>query len=307
MLDILAREFLRCHEIAEWAGAPYLPKYEEYWRQKLGAQVSRRNAPTPPTQGESKGKDFVHRNQDHSKVRPKVPPVRNSPKQAPPVQGLRECYFCGRNNHSPDICRLKDHEHSNRDPLKRWRDTPPADLYKTANGPAMVLPYPPKRDAEKGNFLFSLLNSTPLCKTNAVIVYHNNRLSAEALIDSGANSSDYVSTRVARWINEQGLPTETANQSSVQGAWTNSFCRVVGTLPLLNVTLINDFSNEISLLLSNIKIIEGNFDIILGLPTIRKYDLTVNFRSLFGNNSKPAVPQKNQIEDHQAAFAAQAG
>ena len=233
--------------------------------------------------------------------------MRNSPKQAPPVQGLRECYFCGRNNHSPDICRLKDHEHSNRDPLKRWRDTPPADLYKTANGPAMVLPYPPKRDAEKGNFLFSLLNSTPLCKTNAVIVYHNNRLSAEALIDSGANSSDYVSTRVARWINEQGLPTETENQSSVQGAWTNSFCRVVGTLPLLNVTLINDFSNEISLLLSNIKIIEGNFDIILGLPTIRKYDLTVNFRSLFGNNPKPAVPHKDKIEDHQAALAAQTG
>jgi transposase InsO family protein len=62
----------------------------------------------------------------------------------------------------------------------------------------------------------------------------------------------------------------------------------------LAVNLITDSHSTITLSLNEVRVIDGNFDIILGLPTIRKYDLSRKFRSLFA----PSIDIDREIDEH---------
>lgn len=220
-----------------------------------------------------------------------------------------ECYICGRSNHAASNCRFTDHVFRNQDPRVRWVDSNYGALYRQKDPTISALP--PNRDpfgnelkvSGRGNnikgmsYLTALINDLQNCTINATVHFSESRLQTQALIDSGANSSDYVSTRVFKWLRTLGMDMEPLRQPSfVNGAWMDSSCSIVGTVASLNISVINDFSQPMTLELHNVKIIEGNFDIIIGLPTIRKYDLTVNLRSLFAPENKPSRAHRAVVE-----------
>lgn len=67
----------------------------------------------------------------------------------------------------------------------------------------------------------------------------------------------------------------------IHGAWSGSRCKIAGIVNDMHVNLISDRHETISLVLQGVRVIDGNFDIIIGLPTIKKHDLSRVFRSLF--------------------------
>lgn len=221
-----------------------------------------------------------------------------------PVTTPVECYACGRINHHGSVCRFKAFPGANPNPNIRWKDSPEGRPFREFDANVNVLPAPKKVMGQEGkktfrrgmSFLNALLNNSQICGTNAIICYMNYRIQKQALIDTGANSSDYVSSSVAAWLRSKGMAIEPPTQPFVHGAWQESRCRILGTVKALTIKLENAFHQPIMLELFDIKIIEGNFDLILGLPTIRRYDLTKHFRSLFQNEDgeSSVTVKKNQ-------------
>jgi len=234
---------------------------------------------------------------------------------ASPSTHSRECYICGRDNHGAKDCRFSEHAYGNRNASVRWIDSVYGKLYRERDSSITVLPpnvdptglhYKLPSDGNnninrgrKGmSYVTALIHDLQNCNVNSTILFSNSRLQAQALIDSGANSSDYISTRVYNWLKDLGMVMTPPSQPFVNGAWIDSSCSIIGSVENLSVNLITDSSKTMTLDLTNVKVIDGNFDIILGLPTIRKYDLTVNLRSLFAPESKKNSRTKQSVVEH---------
>jgi hypothetical protein len=64
------------------------------------------------------------------------------------------------------------------------------------------------------------------------------------------------------------------------------------------INIPRDDLDELTVVLDNVRIIEGSFDLIIGLPTIRRYDLTRQLRALFG----PRPSTDKIVADHMSAL-----
>jgi hypothetical protein len=102
----------------------------------------------------------------------------------------------------------------------------------------------------------------------------------KSLIDTGAKSNSYISPRAAAALAAGGAAAQTC-AATVCGA-TGACRRCLGTLFVdINIT-----SGKSAIFLPNVRvnIVEMSYDIIIGLPEIRKFDLTKRLRSLFVEN-----------------------
>lgn len=159
----------------------------------------------------------------------------------------------------------------------------------------------------KGN---SVLNAIP-SQTNEIILptfeVSSNKtdfLPVDTLIDTGSLQGNFVSEYVAQWLQRGGGRIEHDN-TVIRLACNNSFSSSLGSI-IMHVT----FFNEISKLKETIshlaaKIIDSQFDLIIGLPDIRKYQLSTKLPSFFEptDASAPALTDlhsKSSLRAHSA-------
>jgi len=257
------------------------------------------------------------------RARSPPPPTTQPPTKSKKV--AKECHCCGREGHMSRECFFATHPYANRDFRIRWIDSPMGLQYRQRTPTIRCLP--PREDPQgnpinfrtaqeinkevlkvgsmkhnkKGknseNYL-TLLREARLhgCLTNSTIQIDEYRWKIKTLIDTGASSSDYISSRVANLLKEKGLELLPSDTSDVAGAWTNSHCRIVGVIPNCTVILKSDTDQPIQIELHNVRIIDCHFDLIIGLPTIRKYDLTARLRELFVSDKVESLDKV--LEDH---------
>lgn len=113
-------------------------------------------------------------------------------------------------------------------------------------------------------------------------------LPVQVLVDSGASTENFVSTDVARWIRERGGNTVCALAPEV--ACSRSSVRLAGTDITLDtggvVSCDVIFYNEVDKAVERLsclqfRVLDGEHDCVLGLPTIRKYKLARKIPSYF--------------------------
>jgi hypothetical protein len=124
---------------------------------------------------------------------------------------------------------------------------------------------------------------------------NSNFLTVTALIDSGALQDNYVSVDVAGWLLEQEQFLVNCKKPKCNGKSVNLGGTSFNKITLGNVAFHCKFLNEVSkknefLTCLNAKILDTNFDLIIGLPTIKKYNLASKFPSIFGETASVPVP-----------------
>ena len=112
-----------------------------------------------------------------------------------------------------------------------------------------------------------------------------NRLPIKVLVDSGAVTANFVSMRVARWLEEKQrvrshcAPLVPSNVVNLCG--TASSCNTLG-LVSCNLIFCNELTNQCETLpCLKFRKLESELDCIIGLPTIRKYRLAQKIPSVF--------------------------
>ena len=120
----------------------------------------------------------------------------------------------------------------------------------------------------------------------------SNCLPVNVLVDTGALQGNYVSPTVADWLDKQDLvgkplciisKKEARKINSVNLAGTNISTQTLG-IRSFNVKFFNEI-NKTCETLSCLRytILPSNFDLIIGLPAIRKHHLTIKLPSFFGS------------------------
>jgi hypothetical protein len=134
-----------------------------------------------------------------------------------------------------------------------------------------------KKQSKLCDELLSLSESNDDIMIDCFIFSRTFHIRAKVLIDSGAKSSNYISSEIASRLNLEGLAI---HQCNVNVCSAFDICRKCLGSMKFNVKITSQYSSfEISDLSATI--IESPYDLIVGLPTIRKYDLTMKFRHLF--------------------------
>ena len=109
----------------------------------------------------------------------------------------------------------------------------------------------------------------------------NDKLIVDVLIDSGALQANYLNLATAKWLLRHGCNT-LGNGEVVDMACNGSHANTYGVLNF-DVTFFNENTCKTEVLPRlNYSILDTRFPIIIGLPTIRKYNLTIKFPSFFG-------------------------
>lgn len=110
-----------------------------------------------------------------------------------------------------------------------------------------------------------------------------------ALIDTGASVGNYISRSVATWLERHGHEKRTPTVSSIGGASAQSTYSIVGSFTGVTANLITDSGQPLQLSLDFEVIDSASFDIIIGLPTIRQYDITQALRSIFKKSTQQST------------------
>ena len=201
---------------------------------------------------------------------------------------------CGRAHDASLKCLMDHHPNFNRDWTKgiKWEDTSAAKAFAAAglrsipnhrqveNGKIVPWTNPKKTAFKKVQPLYAILHNATNdheCVVYARVPKRGQPL--RVLLDSGAHSGDYVKSSVSDIMLNKCSCSKIKICSTFNNCVTNNKCGV------LNITLVNNNSstpNEQIEITTTARIVdELPYDIIIGLPTIRKYDLTQIFRSIF--------------------------
>jgi hypothetical protein len=217
-----------------------------------------------------------------------------------------QCFRCGRPQHAE--CILANHPDANRDPNVAWQLSPGGRRWHeksqrenkpmprclpstvTASGgtftPPREMPKPARTPTQNGESDDQLSSNSELI--TASIVYNGREKSVPALIDTGALAGSYINTEVLRWLTSQGAPTGPCPNALVCSAFTNACSSCLGIMKRLHVTLRTQ-QHSLSVIMQ-VQIIDSPFPLIIGLPQIRKFDLTKELREFFtATNIPPAV------------------
>eukprot|EP01033_Poteriospumella_lacustris_P013483 gene13484-9647_t len=247
--------------------------------------TSGRATALPPERSVSTGS--IPRGRTTGAARDGAPPAPGEGLPPPSVEALSpdECYRCGRMRHRPDACRFREHPFANQNPSIRWVNSAFGQLYR----------------ATRPQMMSSQVPGPGLLIRRARLQPNNHRtLVVDALLDSGAGAGDYCNRSVANWLADQGLSMTTPHYLRVSRAWSDSSCPVAGMFG--SVTAVIDSTPALSIELKDVSGLDGPFEVILGLHTIRKYDLTRVLRHLFVDDT--AVPN---VTVHVAALQATPG
>ena len=123
----------------------------------------------------------------------------------------------------------------------------------------------------------------------------DNFLPVHTLLDSGALQDNFVNPALVQRLrtNAVGNPTcrmsasEAANSAIVNLGGTDSSSSTLGNITF-NVKFFNEVSKELDILnCLKFKILDSTFDMIIGLPTIRRFKLTQKIPSFFEGNYIP--------------------
>jgi len=111
-------------------------------------------------------------------------------------------------------------------------------------------------------------------------VLSQEKLSAATLVDSGAINGNFISSNLAsELVNKYNIKVDTTNTnksrcSAINTPCNNNFGEINLKIKLNNITLSGTFV-----------VIDSRIDLVIGLKTIRQYDLTRRLRFLFTNTN----------------------
>ena len=200
--------------------------------------------------------------------------------------------------------RLKDKNPQDSDSwyLKRWFDIAGKAIPKgsDANQPERSKNKSNNEHKYKGNFTLYNLSDNNIFSNDDDDIYLLDTqlmtgdfcLKIHALIDSGAIHANYCSEEVAAWINkcqEQGsslhnckLDIISSNVSSTSMLANTDISIISNSIVSCNFIFNNELTNKFEQLSClKFKVIKTNYDVIIGLPAIRKFRLAKKLTSVF--------------------------
>jgi len=211
------------------------------------------------------------------------------------------CHGCGRRNHLIGRCRLKDHPDYNHS-SKPWVSSPNGLAWKakghdvlpyhdTLSGtPRNVTPQPTaskgpatsKSTHRKGTNALAALNTTNTPITNELcgaIVTQVRKIPVMFLIDSGCLQDNYINRRVEALLQSDHVPRCSCSRV-VCSAMLAVPCAKITHAYEINLEFLNE-KNECVNIQIMVSVLDSYFDLILGLPTIRKHILLAQFSRCF--------------------------
>ena len=213
------------------------------------------------------------------------------------------CYGCGRRQHKKLSCQLAKHPDFNQS-TKAWDESVPGKAWSVKG--QTVLPWamtlsgqpwahPTKPDKKRGNDnidYISLLHTSTFLNDYTItdatipceITLNNNVYNVYALFDTGALQDNYINKTVATWLTSQGALT-CGCRKLVCSAFSNVCQTVVGKLSFM-LTFFNQLKKENEQLEISASIIDSPYELIIGRPSIRQYNLLSKVDSMFNHESQ---------------------
>ena len=205
------------------------------------------------------------------------------------------CNGCGRTGHEHSKCGLKNHPDFNKNPNVPWHKSAKGQEWRKKvdkfNNPYETLPfdhaldgspfkdYDPslKRRSKKNKLLgISIIKyKLPMFISFQAFLSESHKLNGYAYIDTGAMSGNYIASDILKDIFD--LKLKKSNITTVDNKTINFF----GSIKIKEMSLIKENKN-VKLINEKFRIIESDIEVIIGLPTIKKYNLvTREFPELF--------------------------
>ena len=214
------------------------------------------------------------------------------------------CTGCGReNSHELHQCNLHAHPDFNSDPNIKWGDTAVGKRYKKfgqkfLNRDTTIdqLEKGIKKSSSKevknkssnsqgGKRLNTLHDDNSNDDLLSVVLYASDDASqtfTKCLLDTGSLHSCYISKEAAQWLTLHKTKQCSCHPNDNTYGPNKSICYLcLGRINNLSVEFFNEQSNSNEIVKLNAIIIDMDFDLIIGRPTIKKYNLTHKLASHF--------------------------
>ena len=276
----------------------------------------------------------------HPSIKPRIPESQrlrggstSSVSRGPPSNNAVECKVCGRTH--PGVCDFLTYPHDqcNRDPSLAWSASNAGLKYREKGYDKCMkehwrtIPhtkFPNKRDMRGNDHKRSernqgitfnreevhLLQENNFSHVVTVFIYANGRYKeAKALIDSGAIHGSYVSAHLSAWLAKEGV-THQCHTKIISALTVNKEALSMKQYNL-KISFINEITDKQEMMNVEVKVLKMDYDIIIGRPTIKQYDLTRRMPSQFQKESEAKIPSsmsgslpenRNQNDELAAAF-----
>jgi hypothetical protein len=225
------------------------------------------------------------------------------------------CNHCGRTNHTAASCAAKFHPDHNPDASVPWAASASGIAFKakgldilpfksTLSGDVLQLPsaLAPKNKSTNGhnkckcddcnNITHAHTSDTNTDTISCHIHIYNNdstkqqEIKCDALIDTGALRADYISVHKAKEISSiTNTKINTTNVTKTCTPFMDMCSNTLGTIDAV-IDIFDETINNYEHIPLTFKVIDMKYDMIIGKPTIRKYDLTQKCRSQFIDPNK---------------------
>lgn len=252
------------------------------------------------------------------------------------------CDGCGGNNHSRLICRFKNHPDFNKDTTISWINSEKGKAWKNIRGldrlawhvdsiDGTVKGKPRvtdntnskrpintnknhKRQKREYCYIISNENTNFINYNNddnnsnyvnslipTEIIYNNQNKLIETLLDTGSLQANYISRELADWLKNNGAIVCHCN-SKVCDVF--GICKTINESFNIDIILKNEITNQILKINIFTRVITSDYDLIIGLPTIKKYNLINHFSYKFIADAKldvlPSsigdIPQSHELK-----------
>lgn len=118
------------------------------------------------------------------------------------------------------------------------------------------------------------------------------------LIDTGALDANYVDENFAHVLSCKGIEIDNTNTSKVCSALDISHCKITKGNVKLNLRIHNEQTNKYEIITAHFKVVKlTNFDIVIGIYTIRQFDLINKYISYFSATQKTFDEVDNVSEE----------
>jgi transposase InsO family protein len=217
------------------------------------------------------------------------------------------CYYCG-NAHSGE-CKLKEAAHSNKED-KPWHESKQGKYYANlgwTNCPRQPQTTPKPtypqhtgtnkgwNNKQKGESLLTLNESENKHSINMTLLLPQGKQeSIQVLLDTGAVTRDYISSRVASMLEANGI-VRLASTAVICSGFTDKCEQCSGKVAIEIIS--KDESDQFIKLNLTATIIQTPFDLIIGRPSIKKYQLAKRFPSQFFDNEDMEEKTLGLVED----------
>jgi len=197
----------------------------------------------------------------------------------------KSCPGCGHPGHRHRECKFRNHPNFNSNPSVAFQNTEAGKKVKRlnrafdVNGKAIP--------QTKGMILASIANHLPFENALPCTIFtSSNELCIHALLDTGALQGNYVSVETANWVRTQGTnglcPSLPADKDKLIDLAIHGFqAKSLGSI-MFNLKYFNEQSKiQTELTCLHATVIDCPFDLIIGLPTIKRNSLAINLPSYF--------------------------